>query len=289
MKYLILGNGYVANLFKDSIGSEAEISTVRIENYDALKAEIQSKKPDVVINTAGKTGRPNVDWCEDHKLETIVSNVYGPLTILRVCEELGQYWAHVGSGCVYESKTTKDVYNEKDQPNFFDSFYSRTKAWSEGMLKEFNVLQLRLRMPLDDMPGPRNFVTKITKYEKVINIPNSISIMEDFVKAAQELIAKKATGIFNVTNPGSITHAEILDIYKEIVDQNFKYTIFSLEEMEKITKARRSNCILSNQKMEDFGVHMRPVKEAVRDMLVKYKANMDAGKIRQDKAALQKA
>jgi dTDP-4-dehydrorhamnose reductase len=36
-------------------------------------------KPDVVINAAGKTGKPNVDWCEDHKEETLRSNDTGPL------------------------------------------------------------------------------------------------------------------------------------------------------------------------------------------------------------------
>src|SRR3990167_6413885 len=124
MKYVILGNGYVAGHFKKFLDGDAEISTIRIENYDALKKEIESKKPDVVINTAGKTGRPNVDWCEDHKLETLVSNVFGPLNILRVCEELDQYWVHVGSGCVYDSTTTDEVYTEEDAPNFFGSFYS---------------------------------------------------------------------------------------------------------------------------------------------------------------------
>lgn len=277
MKYLIFGNGYVAGHFKKFLGNDAEISKVRIENYDAVKNEISSKKPDVVINTAGKTGRPNVDWCEDHKLETLTSNVYGPLTLLRVCEELNQYWAHVGSGCVYTSETTDQVYNEDDAPNFFGSFYSRTKMWSEQMLKEFNVLQLRLRMPLDDEPGPRNFVTKITKYDKVISVPNSISVIQDFLDGSKKLMEKKATGIFNMTNTGYITHAEILDMYKELVDPNFKYTLFSVDDMHKITKAKRSNCILSTEKLEKEGIHMRPVQEAVRDALTKYGEKMKAG------------
>lgn len=35
-----------------------------------------------------------------------------------------------------------------------------------------NVLILRLRMPVSDDLHPRNFVTKISQYERVVDIPN---------------------------------------------------------------------------------------------------------------------
>lgn len=279
MKVLIFGKGYVAHHFLNHYGEgTAQISEQRVEDYSALKAELEAHKPDVVINCIGKTGRPNVDWCEDNKRETLFGNVTVPLLMARACEELGIYFVHVGSGCVYEGYNNGEGFEELDEPNFDGSFYSRTKAWSEAMLDEFPILQLRLRMPLDGMPGPRNFVTKITKYEKVINIPNSISVLEDFLLAADALIQKRATGIYNMTNPGTIDHASILDIYKEVVDPEFTYDIFSVEEMEKITKAKRSNCGLSSKKLESEGIHMRPVEEAVRSALTEYAKNLAAGK-----------
>jgi UDP-glucose 4,6-dehydratase len=127
------------------------------------------------------------------------------------------------------------------------------------------------------MPGERNFVTKITKYEKVISIQNSVSVIDDFLDASAKLIEKRATGVYNMTNPGTIDHSEILDMYKELVDPNYDYTIFSVQEMEKITKARRSNCGLATNKLENEGIHMRPVHEAVRDALLQYKENLDRG------------
>jgi 3,5-epimerase/4-reductase len=46
-------------------------------------------------------------------------------------------------------------------------------AHSLQMMKHYpNVLILRLRMPVSDDLHPRNFVTKITKYEYVVDIPN---------------------------------------------------------------------------------------------------------------------
>jgi len=273
MKALIFGNGFIGGHFLKYYGGNAIISKVRIEDFSVVKEEIEAQKPDVVINCVGKTGRPNVDWCEDNKMETIASNVIAPLILARACEDLGVYMVHVGSGCVYEGDKNGEGYSEDDSPNFCGSFYSRTKAWSEEMLAEFPVLQLRMRMPLDDQPGPRNFVTKITKYEKVISVPNSISVVEDFLKASDELIRKRVVGIYNMTNPGTITHVEILEMYKELVDPEYEYVLFSVGEMERITKARRSNCGLSSRKLESEGIRMRPVKDAVRDMLVKYAKN----------------
>ncbi len=277
MKMLIFGQGYIAHKFKDFFGTEAEVSSIRIEDYSSVKAELEAKKPDVVVNCAGKTGRPNVDWCEDHKMETLFGNVTAPLILARACEETGTYMVHIGSGCVYQGYNDGKGYGEEDEPNFAGSFYSRTKAWSEAMLKEFPVLQLRLRMPFDSVPSERNFITKIVKYNKVISVPNSISVLEDFLIAAKTLIEQKATGVFNVTNPGTITHQEILDIYKELVDPSYEYSLFSVEEMEKITKAKRSNCGLSVAKLESHGVHLRPVAEAVRASLAEYRKHLENG------------
>jgi len=241
-----------------------------------VEAELIKERPDVVINCAGKTGKPNVDWCEDHKLETVTSNVTGPLTLLRACSELGIYWVHVGSGCVYTGDNERKGFSEEDEPNFFGSFYSRTKMWSELVLKEFPVLQLRLRMPIDATPNSRNFIKKITTYKKIISIPNSVSVLEDFLRAGMVLIERRATGIYNMTNPGAIEHREILDMYREIVDPSFNYEIFSLDEMNQLTKAGRSNCVLSSDKREAAGAHMRPIKEALKATLEEYKNNLSS-------------
>jgi hypothetical protein len=60
-------------------------------------------------------------------------------------------------------------YAEEDDPNFGGSFYSETKSYMEMMVRNYpNVLQLRLRMPIDgDLSNPRNFITKIANYAKV--------------------------------------------------------------------------------------------------------------------------
>ncbi|KAG2268090.1 hypothetical protein Bca52824_062645 [Brassica carinata] len=59
----------------------------RLEDRRSLVADLDSVKPSHVFNAAGVTGRPNVDWCESHKVETVRTNVVGTLTLADVCRE----------------------------------------------------------------------------------------------------------------------------------------------------------------------------------------------------------
>ena len=114
-----------------------------------------------------------------------------------------------------------------------------------------NVLILRLRMPVSDDLNPRNFVTKITKYDYVVDVPNSMSILHDLLPAVILMAEHRELGIFNFTNPGAISHNEVLTMFRDIVRPSFKWTNFSLEEQSKTIKADRSNCELDNTKLMD--------------------------------------
>ena len=278
MNVLIFGKGWMGQHFYNYLttrGDTATLSPANITNTEQIKTALLQTKPDVVLNCAGKKGTPNVDWCETHREETFTSNVFGPLVLKRACEEQGILLAHLSTGCIYEGDNNGKGWSEKDPPNYFGSFYSRTKAMAEDLLGE-NVLQLRLRMPITSFPEPGNLITKLVKYQRIISVPNSISIVDDFVHAAIELMRKKRTGIYNVTNPGIITHAQILDLYKEIVDPMFTYSIMSLQELARITKTGRCNCMLATHKLEAEGIKLRPVLQAVHDSLFNYKKNQQA-------------
>ena len=112
-------------------------------------------------------------------------------------------------------------------------------------------------MPVSDDLHSRSFVTKITKYAHVVNIPNSHSILHDLLPVAVALAEHSETGVYNFTNPGAISHNEVLALYKEIVDPAFTWRNFSLEEQGGVVKAERSNCALNCGKL------MRKVKEYV--------------------------
>ena len=88
------------------------------------------------------------------------------------------------------------------------------------MLKSYSTtMVLRVRMPISDDLAPRNFITKIVRYDRVVNVPNSMTVLEEMMPASVAMAEAKLCGIYNFCNPGAVSHNEILDMYKEIVDR----------------------------------------------------------------------
>lgn len=266
MKYLVLGNGWIGNYIYNHLKGDVQISGTRIENMkDAFYVVENCERDRVIINCIGKTGRPNIDWCEDHKQETTFSNVIVPYFIAEACERFGKYWMHVGSGCVYNEY--QKAWTEEDEPNYYGSYYSTTKAISQDILKEYNeVCILRIRMPIDKEMSERSYVAKLLKYIKegksLLSEPNSITYLPDMILIISWLAKQKDTGIFNVVNPEPMSAAEILSLY----DPKLKYKMENAKIVEGRLKAKRSNCILSTEKIEKISIHQRDLSIILEEL-----------------------
>lgn len=277
LKFLIYGrNGWIGGLLGQICqkqGITYEYGNGRLENRSQILMDIQNIKPTHVFNAAGVTGRPNVDWCESHKPETITTNVAGTLNLADICKEQGLLLVNFATGCIFEYddahlEGSGIGFKEEDKPNFIGSFYSKTKAMVEDLLQNFeNVCTLRVRMPISsDLSNPRNFITKITRYEKVVNIPNSMTVLDELLPISIEMAKRNCTGIWNFTNPGVVSHNEILQMYREYIDPTFKWTNFTLEEQAKVIVAPRSNNELNATKLKtEF-----PQLLSIKDSLLKY-------------------
>jgi dTDP-4-dehydrorhamnose reductase len=270
MKYLILGSGYVGGAYMRGLDG-AVVSRRRILKPSHAQDEIIKYKPDWVINCIGVSGRPNVDWCEDHKPETFFGNVLVPIEIAKASAKTGVPMLHIGSGCVYSGDRGGLGFREDDPPNFAGSFYSKTKAISEDLLKDYDTLQVRIRMPIDsNLDNERNLVNKLTGYGNVISVKNSITILEDMVYASSRLMEKDMRGLYNVVNPGPMTHPEILDLYKEVVDPTYSYKVVSQDSLQRRLKARRSNCVLNTRKLSRL-VKLKPLRPRLRQIFRQYR------------------
>ena len=271
-KILIIGSGFLgrrgAETWPDAILSDKII--VSVKDVEDL---IDLYKPDSILNAAGIVGKPNVDWCETHQLETIAGNTILPIMIAEACQKMGIYLLHIGTGCIFYGYSSDPKGWKEDDPANPSVVYTRSKYATDLVLSTLpNVGIGRIRMPIDCISSPANLIDKLASYKRVIDVINSVTVIEDMVGVFRQLLEKQAVGIFHVTNPGSIKHKEILEMYKEIVDPN--HTNEWIAEQELVTsglaKKTRSNNILQSGNLEKLGITMRPVKEAVRDVLVKY-------------------
>lgn len=130
-----------------------------------------------------------------------------------------------------------------------------------------NVCTLRVRMPISsDLSNSRNFITKISRYNNVVNIPNSMTVLDELLPISIEMAKRKCRGIWNFTNPGVVSHNEILEMYRAYINPEFKWENFSLEEQAKVIVAARSNNELDATKIKkEF-----PELLSIKDSIIKY-------------------
>jgi 3,5-epimerase/4-reductase len=144
------GKGWVAGHLEAllrSQGKEVHTTTVRMEDREAVKAELEKVKPTHVLNCAGCTGRPNVDWCEDNKEATMRSNVIGTLNLTDCCFQAGVHCTVFATGCIYHYDDAHPIggpgFTETDPANFTGSFYSETKGHVEEVSGRLRLTGLR--------------------------------------------------------------------------------------------------------------------------------------------------
>ncbi len=271
MQVLIFGaTGYLGSALRAEF-SAAATPRVDIAEMRSVAEVLDRVRPDVVINAAGRTGKRNIDWCEDHRVETLHGNVTGPLVLLEQCAIRDIRLVHIGTGCVYSGDNGGDGYGESDPPSFSGSFYSRTKSWVDQVLAGFPVLILRPRMPFDASDHPRNLISKLLTYPKLIDVQNSMTCVPDFVRVTRMLIDQQATGIFNVCNPGTLSPLKIMEMYRASVDPNHRFEVLTMARLREIRQADRSNCLLSISKLNDRGIDLRSVDEAMNQVMEQLK------------------
>lgn len=292
MKVLVFGaNGWIGGQFVTVLQNsltEYKSATCRADDYDGILSEIESFQPTHIVSfigrTHGKIGEKvytTIDYLEQEGklLENVRDNLYSPLLLAEISKSKGIHYTYLGTGCIFKFDEDhpfgkeENGFDEESVPNFFGSSYSVVKGFTDKFmhLYEDSVLNLRIRMPITGEKNGRNFITKIVTYEKVCSVPNSMTVLPELLPMVLELMQNKTTGTLNLTNPGLISHNEILEMYKEIVDPDFKWKNFSQEEQRAILAADRSNNFLDTTKLESYFPHIKNIKDSVREMLVQYK------------------
>jgi dTDP-4-dehydrorhamnose reductase len=277
MKVLTLGSGFVA----DHLPYQKTTERFSLSKGYIISV-LENYKPDVVVNCLGKTGRPNVDWCESHKIETVSGNVTLPLLIAEACADLGIHMIQVGSGCIYfgpspykghTSYAVDPGWKETDFANPA-SFYSKTKYSCDLMLAPMpHVTTLRIRMPVSDKDVPRNLINKLRGYKQVIDIPNSMTLMSDLTRCIDWVATNRPGGIFHVANPQPLTAARIMQEYQKYVPEH-QFEIITEGQLDQMTVAKRSNCILNTDKLRAAGFKMSDTEEALERTMAEYVKDM---------------
>jgi dTDP-4-dehydrorhamnose reductase len=284
MKIVLLGgSGYVGQAYQQLLAQKGipfrNLRRADIDYTDTatLAAHLRETRPAFLINAAGYTGKPNVDACELHRAECLFGNAVLPGRIAAACAAAGVPWGHVSSGCIFTGARPDGTgFTETDTPNFTFrrdncSFYSGTKALGEETLAAApDVFIWRLRIPFDHRESPRNYLTKLMRYERLLEAANSISQLHEFVAATFACWEKRVPfGTYNVTNPGHVTTREVVDLILKSGVHPKEYQFFhdETEFMRLAAKTPRSNCVMSSAKLAAAGITLTPVRIAIQNAL----------------------
>lgn len=279
-KVLVYGyNGWIGGMFVNEFEKKGWYvlnGKSRVDDIQNVEKELMDTNPDRVVCCIGRThgeGIPTIDYLEQKgKLrENINDNLFAPVSLAILCNKLDIHLSYLGTGCIFDSPDK--IYTEEDKPDFFGSSYSTVKGYTDRLMHLMpGVLNMRIRMPIVSYSNPRNFITKITNYNKICSIPNSMTVLDEMVPVMVDLSITKHKGTLNMTNPGVISHNEILQMYKKHVDPEFTWNNFSIEEQDTILASKRSNNHLDTEKLKVATKgEINDIHTAVEKCLIKYK------------------
>jgi dTDP-glucose 4,6-dehydratase len=304
MKTLVYGHaGWIGRQFIELLQQERAkeldafdfvLGNSRVDDTPSLCKELDEVSPSHVISfigrthgTIGATKYTTIDYLEQpgKLVENVKDNLFSPISLALACKERNIHYTYLGTGCIFNYKNMEGVpgkvndieqeegFEEDDIPNFFGSGYSVVKGFTDRLMHQLseNVLNLRIRMPIVAKEHPRNFITKIVNYSKVCSVPNSMSVLDELLPIVISMLKSRIVGTVNLTNPGVISHNEILEMYKKHVDPDFTWNNFSVEEQRKILACDRSNNYLDTAVLEKFAPNVRCIKDAMEDTLKHYK------------------
>ena len=296
LKFLVYGTrGWIGNKVYQHLkenNHDVVSGNVRVNDVNALEQEILEVKPTHVISLIGRTHGTyegnyigTIDYLEKPGkiYENVRDNLFSPMVLSLMAQKHNFHFTYLGTGCIFQFDESHpfgkeiDGFTEESLPNFYGSSYSIVKGMTDQLmhLVEDKVLNVRIRMPITDEFNKRNFITKITTYEKVCSVPNSMTVLNDLIPAMIHMAMDNKTGTINLTNPGLITHNEILEMYREIVDPEFTWKNFTIEEQNEILASGRSNNFLDTSKLESYDSNIKPIKDSVREILIQMKKNKD--------------
>ena len=286
--YIIGHKGWIGSMYLklfEEKGIKYYFSNFRGESEE-LRQDILDKGVSHVLCCMGRThgyrdGKEytTIDYLQSHDVlnQNVNDNLYVPVSLALFCDKNNIHFTYMGTGCIYTYDDNHFIdgigFTESDIPNFFGSNYSVVKGHTNELMKYTNALTLRIRMPITSCSSPRNFIRKITSYEKICSIKNSMSVLPELLPLSITMMENMDRGIYNLTNPGSISHNEILEMYRDIVDTSFTWTNFSIEDQDKILSSKRSNNLLDTNKLTNK-YRVDDINTAVRKVMINININI---------------
>jgi dTDP-4-dehydrorhamnose reductase len=178
-----------------------ELVQLDITNGASVGRTLDQFEPDLILQPAAQ---PNVDWCEDHPVESYRINVEGTSNVVTAARVSGAKYVFFSSDYVFDGKA--GPYREDDIPHPIQ-VYGQHKLDAERVIQEqlTNYLILRVHGVFGWERQGKNFVARLVQLlsqGKTMTVPSdqigSPTYAPNLSEALRELVQKDCRGIYHL-------------------------------------------------------------------------------------------
>lgn len=283
MRVFIVGaSGFVGRIMFEYLSREHEtygsfysnpvkrLIHLDMTDLNAVKEILISLKPDVIIQPAAN---PNVEYCEEHPMETWQVNVEGSENLIETAREIGAKFVYFSSDYVFDG--TDGPYSEDDVPNPINE-YGLQKLAVEKLIKKSldNYLIIRITVVYGWESQGKNFVMGLIKNLKncdFIKVPcdqiGSPTYVNNMVQAVKELVEADKTGIYHVVGTDVMDRYIFAKNVAEIfeLDENLLIPITTNQLGQKAKRPLKAGMKV-DKVQKDVSIRLIGVKEGLEDM-----------------------
>lgn len=258
VKILVTGaRGQVGSEVLRSFGDAAVASSADVTDRDAVRSEVSTVRPDVVVHAAAFT---DVDGCELEPDRAWAVNALGTRHVAEACRLVGARVVYLSTDYVFNGDLDRP-YTEWDEPDPL-SVYGRSKLAGERELSPDDTVvrtswvfgrtgrnMVKTVLRLLDEGTPLQFV------DDQRGCPTSA---EDLARMVVELVRRP--GVFHVTNQGAGTwHGFVRDVVALAGGDPESVTAIKTADLDPPRPAPRPrNSVLANKALELEGIALLP-------------------------------
>ncbi len=228
-------------------------------------------EPKIIVHTAAYT---DVDGCEINEELAWETNSNGTKHMAKAAAELQATLFYISTDYVFDG-TKKEPYIESDRPNPLN-IYGKSKLSGENFVQEISPKFFTIRTSWLYSKTGKNFVNTILDLAKVKDeimvVDDQIgspTYAKDLANTIKRLISNDDYGIYHASGEGECSW---YDFASEIIKTaGFETKVVPICTSEMARPANRPHySTLSNSKLRNLGIRMRPWKEAILEYLRSY-------------------
>ena len=258
------------------------VNYLDFRDFYMYRKDVIEFNPDYLFHIGAYT---DLEWCEEHKDETMLVNAICVETAVEIANELDIPIVYISTAGIFDGN--KPEFDELDTPNPLD-MYAKGKYGGERYVIEHAKKYYIFRAGWMMGGGPRKdkkFIQKIMKQLKdgakelfVVNDKDGTPTYTiDFSRTLKAVIENGMYGLYNCVCGGLTSRLEVCEELLKILGLEDKVKITEVTSdyfKDEYFANRPPNERLINRRLNIFGLNMmRPWKEALAEYVNEYYKN----------------